>query len=291
LDYCRAMRLLPIPYVFECAWRSFLPSQYNARLVLVDNPVNSVLAARLLATVGEICWAVQVSWALRTIARNVPLSRALPSTAFMHVFIRSWIPRLSHLLWIFAATAQVFSITGMVTTNYAFNVVEDTLWALNFLLAAVCALALWRFACDECASRLHDMGESIVFGAAALGQHHHDDSSVWVMRAFIRGVALFGMVATPYMVFGDIAHWYDKYLADQAAGKIYLSGSVGFADAAYRRVPTQVYADWQAEVFWMSGYFSLAVLSSIALMFAPGRVRMEECTCPLHEHGLVLVVA
>jgi len=49
-------------------------------------------------------------------------------------------------------------------------------------------------------------------------------------------------------------------------------------DAATRQVPSQAYADWDQDFFWMSGYFSGAVWASIFLMYAPGRAAEDDGT-------------
>jgi len=57
----------------------------------------------------------------------------------------------------------------------------------------------------------------------------------------------------------------------------------GIVDAATRQVATQVYAEWEQDVLWMSVYFSFAVWASILLMYAPGRV--AQGTCADHSGG------
>jgi hypothetical protein len=55
----------------------------------------------------------------------------------------------------------------------------------------------------------------------------------------------------------------------------YLGFVDGINDAASRRAPSQEYEVWKDDMFWMSGYFSAAVLASIFLSYAPGRVTEE----------------
>ena len=99
------------------------------------------------------------------------------------------------------------------------------------------------------------------------------------MRLFIRGFALASLGAVPFMIAYDIPFYVNQYLLDQAAGKHYFDAAAGFYDAAYTRHPSQTESVWYYNFFWMSLYFSVAVWSSIMLMWAPGRVRPEFCDC------------
>jgi len=292
--YCVWMRLLAIPYVFECVWRSFLPCQYDNRITIIDNPVNSVLAARLLAAVGESCWAIQFSWAIRVIAWHIPLRKGGPKSTF---FVRSVIPVITYVTSVVACVAQIFSIAGMVSTNYYYNVWEESLWACIFILATTCSISIWVLGTDDgfcnliCKNCVQEVENIITSGGGAIqkpADHHHDDFSIWVMRIFIRALSIIGLIAALYTCFYDVPHWQSLYLLDQSEGDTYFTVDDGFYDAANTRHPNQTIAAWSTEFFWMSGYFFFAAMSSIILMFAPGRVKAEACDCPLHPHGVVL---
>src|SRR6476659_77143 len=56
------MLLLCAAYVFGCAFRSFLPRADVQRICLFDTWLSSVVVGRTVATVAEVCFAVQ--WAL-----------------------------------------------------------------------------------------------------------------------------------------------------------------------------------------------------------------------------------
>jgi hypothetical protein len=60
-----------------------------------------------------------------------------------------------------------------------------------------------------------------------------------------------------------------RWLADEAAGRQYLSLAQGLMDVASHRVISHRWADWKHEIAWMSLYFSLAVWMSISLIHAP----------------------
>jgi len=64
----------------------------------------------------------------------------------------------------------------------------------------------------------------------------------------------------------DVPMYASRWLADEAAGRGYLTLSQGFLDVAQRRVVSTQWRDWKNEVIWMSLYFSVAVWLSISLI-------------------------
>jgi len=111
--YCMAVRFLPLPYVFECTWRSFLPTQYNKRLVVYDTSASSILLERLLAFFGEVSWGTIMGLCLAVISHAVPLrgSERVSSR------IRTVIPMVGALMSVCALTANICSNIGTVTTD------------------------------------------------------------------------------------------------------------------------------------------------------------------------------
>ncbi len=67
----------------------------------------------------------------------------------------------------------------------------------------------------------------------------------------------------------DVPMYLSRWLADEAAGRQYLSLAQGLMDVASHRVISHRWADWKHEIAWMSLYFSLAVWMSISLIHAP----------------------
>jgi len=272
--YCWWMRVLAIPYVFECVWRSFLWCQYNNRQTLIDSSVNSVLLQRCLAFVGEISWGIQLGWGLRVIGKNLPLR----GTELTQYRIRTGVTYTSYVISSFAFIANCCSLTGTITSDYAFPTAEESLWASLYLMGSICAMFLWHFGVDSWSFQLgaNCFGWDINPFVHAKPDTPRDAVSVWVMRVYVRGYALFGLGAFPYMVVVDIPTWYNFYVADQLAGKQYFGFVDGINNAASFREPTQNYALWANQILFFIAYFTFACQSSIWLMFAPGRVRQVE---------------
>lgn len=132
------------------------------------------------------------------------------------------------------AVAECFSWHAVLTTSNLGHVVEESLWALA---AAAAALTL-----------------------LALGRRHAGRT-----RLLLRAAALAGACYTAYMVAVDVPMYWARWVADEAAGRPYLSLAQGLADASQRWIVSHRWAHWRSEVVWMSLYFSVAVWISIAL--------------------------
>lgn len=72
-SYKKVMTLAAFPYIFQTTWRCFFISEYPNRRTYTNNPMNSVLVARLLAAVGEFCFGVQLALALYTACLSASL--------------------------------------------------------------------------------------------------------------------------------------------------------------------------------------------------------------------------
>ena len=67
----------------------------------------------------------------------------------------------------------------------------------------------------------------------------------------------------------DLSQKLEARIADEAAGRHYLSVAQGLLDVSGRWVVSHRWEDWRNEVAWMSLYFSVAVWLSIGLIHAP----------------------
>ena len=137
--YGRWMKLLCVPWVVECAWRSVFVSLYLQRYVWYDSPLNAILVDRCLACVGELCWTVQISMALW---RHSDGSRFVKGAC---VF--------APLCYVFAEAASFYNVA---TTNERWAAMEVALDAIAVVpMAPAACYALSRgVARDSRASKL-----------------------------------------------------------------------------------------------------------------------------------------
>jgi hypothetical protein len=136
------------------------------------------------------------------------------------------------------AVAEVCSWYGVLTTAYIGNAVEETIWAVTASLVVVSLLALW----PRCKA---------------------------AYRPLLAAAVVLGVAYVVFMCTVDIPMYVNRFLADEASGREYLSLGQGLWDARSRWTVTFAWEEWRSEIPWMSLYFSLAVWCSIALVHAP----------------------
>lgn len=161
-----------------------------------------------------------------------------------------WAARASYLVVPAIAFAETCSWTAVVTTNYLGNVIEESTWGLTGLLLTVSAASLWP--------RLSGTARR------------------WLVPGLVLGVCYVAFMANV-----DVPMYLSRWHADTAAGRTYLDFGAGIHDLATRWRVTYDPAEWWTEMPWMGLYFSVAVWSSIALVWlrpiqAQGRLEVPD---------------
>jgi hypothetical protein len=213
------MIVLCAAYVFGCAFRSILPRADVQRICLFDTWLSSVAVGRSVATIAEICFVIQWAIVLRELARftQSDFTRSVSSTIVPLIVV-----------------AECCSWYAVITTSYLGNAIENSLWAVAFLLIAAALLRL-----------LVEFG-GVVRGAMA--------------TAFV-GVC--GYLV--FLVSIDVPMYLSRWQSDLASGKPILGLFAGLYDVSTRWAVTRDIAHWHEEMAWMALYFSAAVWSSLAL--------------------------
>jgi hypothetical protein len=116
------MLFLCAAYVFGCAFRSFLPRADVQRICLFDTWLSSVVVGRSVATVAEICFAVQ--WAL--------LLHRLGTMAGAETSLN-----IAWAVVVLIVIAECFSWYAVLTTNYLGNAIENSIWAVAFAAVGI----------------------------------------------------------------------------------------------------------------------------------------------------------
>ena len=213
------MLLLCAAYVFGCAFRSVLPRADVQRICLFDTWLSSVLVGRSVATVAEVCFVAQWAIILQQLG-GVTGSDAVLNVALIIVPL--------------ILIAECFSWYAVLTTNFLYNAIENSLWAVAFFLVGV---ALCRL----------------------LPEFQGPARVVLVL-------SIAGIVA--YLVFlmtVDVPMYLSRWRANLVEGNQLLGLFEGLRDVSTRWVRTHDIAHWKGEIAWMSLYFSGAVWASLAL--------------------------
>jgi len=213
------MLLLCAAYVFGCAFRSFLPLADVQRICLFDTWLSSVLIGRSVATVAEICFAAQWAIVLRQLAGIVGVDTTL-------TIAEAIVPLI--------LLAQCCSWYGVLTTNYLANAIENSIWAVAFLLVGI---------------------------ALSLLLPEYDGLLRLTLVVAIVGIAVY----LAFLITIDVPMYLTRWQNGLADGSKVLGPLEGLRDASTRRVVTHDFAQWKDEIAWMSLYFTAAVWASLAL--------------------------
>src|SRR3979409_2194043 len=116
------MLLLCAAYVFGCAFRSFLPRADVQRICLFDTWLSSIVVGRSVATLAQVCFAVQWAIVLHQLGTMTGADTTLNA---------AWV--IVPLILI----AECFSWYGVLTTNYLGNAIENSIWAVAFFIAGI----------------------------------------------------------------------------------------------------------------------------------------------------------
>jgi hypothetical protein len=216
------MLLLCAAYVFGCAFRSVLPRADVQRICLFDHWTSSVFVGRSVATIAEVCFVAQ--WAI--ILGQIGELAGADTTVNAALII---VPLI--------VIAECFSWYAVLTTNYLFNAIENSLWAVAF---AIVGVALARL----------------------LPEFHGPVR--WVLAGSIVGIALY----LAFLVTVDVPMYLSRWKAGLDDGSPLLSVLEGLRDVRTRWVVTHDITHWKGEIAWMSLYFSGAVWASLALCAA-----------------------
>ena len=213
------MLLLCAGYVFGCAFRSCLPRADVQRICLFDTWLSSVVVGRSVATVAEICFVVQWAIVLHQLGRMTGMDAAMDAAWAIVLLI---------------VVAECFSWHAVLTRNYLFNAIENSLWAVAFFIIGV-------FFC-----RLLPEFDGAIFIGLALA---------------VLGIAAY----LTFLMTVDVPMYLSRWRAQVADGTRLLKPLEGFHDLRTRSVVTHDFAEWKDEIAWMSLYFSAAVWASLIL--------------------------
>jgi hypothetical protein len=190
--------LLSTAYVIVCAFRSVLPRADVQRICLFDTWLSSILVGRSVATVAELCFAIQWAIVLDEIGRLAASDTAKNAARIIVPLI---------------LVAECCSWYAVITTNYLGNVLENSLWTATFLLIGMALIRL--------VPRFHGVVRLTLAAIAAgvagycvfmvtvdvpmyLARWHAQEASGHDLLGLVSGLH---DVATRWIVTYDIARW------------------------------------------------------------------------------------
>jgi hypothetical protein len=195
------LALLSAVYVFGCAFRSVLPRADVERICLFNTWLSSVLIGRSVATLAELCFALQWMIVLRELGRIAHSDTAR---------------NIAKLIVPLIALAEICSWYAVTSTNFLGNVLENSLWTIAFALVGVALLRL--------AASFHGIARWTIIAAAAGAAGYvlfmvTIDVPMYLQRwhaATASGQPVLGLfaglhdLASRWIVTHDIARWRDE---------------------------------------------------------------------------------
>jgi hypothetical protein len=163
---------------------------------------------------------------------------------------------VAYILVPLIATAEVCSWYAVLTTSNLGHVAENSTWAISAALVIAAMLAILP--------RCETPRRRVLFA--------------WCMA---------GMAYVAFMIRFDVPTYWARHVADEAAGRHFLTIAEGLADVSHHRVVSYSWQDWHTEIVWMTLYFSLAVWLSISLI----NVRVPVMRREDRKHPRVLPVS
>jgi hypothetical protein len=215
----RTMVVLSAVYVCVCAFRSVLPRADVQRICLFNTWFSNIMVGRSAATVAEICFVLQ--WAIILYYLSVATQSSI-------------VRKIACCIAPLIICAECWSWYAVLTTNYLGNAIENSIWAVTFLLVAA--------------------GLFVV-------QKKFDNALKGMTRLAILGALCFA--AFEFIV--DVPMYIDQWHTSVASGTQLLSFSMGLRDISSHWVVSHDVAQWRGSMLWMSLYFSVAVWASVAL--------------------------
>jgi len=213
------MLFLCAAYVFGCAFRSFLPRADVQRICLFDTWLSSVTIGRSVATVAEVCFAAQWAIVLHQLGGVAEADTAL------------------NIAWAVVpliVVAQCCSWYGVLTTNYLANAIENSIWAVAFLVVGI-----------------------------GLGRLLPEVGGFIRLACIVAIIGIAGYLA--FLITVDVPMYLNRWRDMLAGGSKVLGPLEGLRDASTRWVVAHDLAQWKDEIPWMSLYFSAAVWASLSL--------------------------
>ena len=207
---------LSLVYVLGCAFRSVFPMVDVPRICLHDTPVSRIFVGRLVATAAELAFALQ--WVL--------------------LLKEAGAPKAARLVTPLLVAAEGFSWAAVLTQNNLWHAVENSLWTLSAIVAAIGVSTRW--------TRESQRGRLVILAVIACAT---------------------GYVA--FMLSYDVPMYLNRWLNGIPGGYQYLTPSDGLQQLLARCTVERDWAHWQEDAVWLTLYFTTAVWMSIGLSRVP----------------------
>lgn len=133
--------------------------------------------------------------------------------------------------------AQACCWRGVITLDYIWHAIEESIWAVTSAIVGGCF--------------------------ASILVHGTDRTDIWYLS--VAGLFV-SMNYFAFMILVDVPMYYNRYKQSLQEKSKRFDVQKGLKDAWTRKVVTKNWNDWKDEAPWLTGYFSFAVWTSVALV-------------------------
>ena len=191
-----------------------------------------VFAPYFAAHVAPDAASGQALWGFATAAAGIVI--ALLSPVLGAIADAETAVNMSRIIVPLIVVAEICSWYAVLTRNFFYNAIENSLWAVAFLFVGI---GLGRLLPE------------------------FDGTVRWLLLAGLVGIACY----LAFLVVVDVPMYLRRWRIEHAAGTPLLHPLDGLRDVATRWTVTHEFEHWKEEIAWMSLYFSAAVWGSLAL--------------------------
>lgn len=250
--YRQRMRVAGLVFVYVALYRSVFVSSYPERISWFESMANSPIIIRSFAFFAEIAFAALIMWSLLNMNKDIPLPKEHKNNKVLD-FLETKSP---YIFFVFIFLAQFFAIGGLFTQYTILFAIEETFWALSFLIIAPLLVIQFKQVFSN-KNKKYKKEMSLY------------RSYLIVMVVFTFGYLIFQFAfALPVTLYSQIA-------ADFA--KPHPTLIQGIKDSIYNFTATRDFETWGGWGFfiWHSGYFSIVVWMVLLFMNAPRKIEVK----------------
>ena len=224
-QFHRNITLLSMVYVFIAAIRAIFPVKNVDRTCFYNSVLCSSFIDRFVATIAEICFILLVTGILKNITNYTTESQnqklALTLTNYGII------------------CAQIFCWLGSLTNNQSWNVMEESIWTICFIIITIILFKLYIYVNNNPSRQNNFLKETLPL------------------------LIIMIIIYILFMIINDVPMYFKRWKNNK---KKYTDIITGFKNMFKCEKISQSYHEWKEDYLWIIGYFSLAVWFSIYLV-------------------------
>ena len=225
--------ILGMIYVFICGIRSIWPREEHGSLCFYDNIISTPFMGRSLATIAELSFVLFL-----VIITDTFLNDSLNITKIKNI---NYLIKTNLILFPLMLIAQLCCWIGVTTKRAGWNVIEESLWSIFAILKIVIYSVLLYH----------------------ISQKNISNPKIKFLKLLLPILIILYIFYGLYMICVDVPMYIDK---SNKNNKFYNFIN-GLKELNICNNITHSFKDWENDIVWMTGYFTIAVWFCLAMLF------------------------